>query len=533
MIDFKEKMEEEQKKNDPNYDPVLAKLLATSKKRRRIRSYLTALVIIGIIFTGKIIMSSQNSNHWFGDDSWFGKIKHLTGVADNKLEGEENDRINILLLGIGGQNHDGGNLTDTIILASLKPSSGQASLISLPRDLTIPMGSAGWRKINSINALAEAKEKGSGGQATTKALSDLLETPINYYVRVDFAGFMEIIDEMGGIEVNVENDLNDYQYPIMGQEDNPDYYARFEHLYIPAGLQKMDGELALKYARSRHGLGLEGSDFARSRRQQLILEAVKSKLLSRDNLLKPVMMAKIINKLENNISTNLEIWEMVRLWDLTKNISRDQVINEVIDHSPNSFLIDSRGEDGAYILVPKTGNFQKIRQFVQNIFNSTDTAINGTTLGLNNAVKNGNTQITKSSGESKVEILNGTWIGGMAGQEAGFLKEYNFTITGVGNAQERNYVKSVIYDLSYGRQDKDLKLLQTLTSASLAFDPPDWLNEYKAPANKKQGEQSATSTPDQNKEEDVNGKEKEAEEEMLDENIYPDFVLVLGTEAQK
>jgi len=478
MIDFKKQMEEEQKQNHPGYDPEWDKLIAASKKRRRLTSYIIALVAIGIIFTGKVIISSQGAN-WFGDNSWFGKLKHLTGIADNRLKGEETDRVNILLLGMGGQNHDGGYLTDTIMLASVKPSTGQVSLISIPRDLTVPISGSGWRKINNINALAESKTPGSGSQSTIESLSQLFDIKIDYYVRADFQGFTEVINELGGVEVNVENTLDDYEYPILGQEDNPNYYARYEHLYIPSGSQKMNGELALKYARSRHAAGKEGSDFARARRQQLLMEAVKEKLLTRDNLLKPVMIAKIINQLETHINTNFQIWEMVRLWDLVKNINRDQIINKVIDNGPDSFLIDSRGEDGAYILVPKTGNFNQIKSFIRDIFGTVpDNSAVSPELGLDNNIKNRTGLAQKAVDNPKVEIMNGTWISGLAGQKAGLLKEYNFQISKVGNAAKRDYAKTLVYDLSYGRKDTDLKTLENLTGAEQAFDSPDWLKAY-------------------------------------------------------
>lgn len=537
MIDFKQKMEEEQNQSQSGIDRDLADLLAATKKRRKVTSYIIALVVIGIIFAGKILMSSQGAS-WLGENSFFGKIKHLTGIADNKLKGEENDRVNILLLGMGGKNHDGGYLTDTIILASLKPSTGQVSLISIPRDLTVPIANAGWRKINNINALAEAKQADSGGEATVAALSDLFGIPIQYYVRADFDGFTEIINELGGIDVNVENTLEDYEYPILGQEDNPNYYARYEHLYIPAGPQKMNGELALKYARSRHAAGKEGSDFARSRRQQLILEAVKQKLLSRDNLLKPVMIAKIINQLETHVSTDLQVWEMIRLWDLTKNINSDHIINKVIDNSPDSFLIDARGEDGAYILVPKTGNFNKIREFIQNIFGDGVTGPgSATSLGLNNSLNNPDvaTTIQKASEHSRVEIMNGTWISGLAGQKAGLLKEYNFTVTKTGNALSRDYTKTIVYDLTYGKKDADLKILEALSGATQAFDSPEWLKSYTIKATTSASSTVPSTLPGINTgASTTTATTTKATSSNLTSatSTTPDFVLILGEDAR-
>jgi LCP family protein required for cell wall assembly len=366
---------------------------------------------------------------------------------------------------MGGEGHDGAYLTDTIMLASLKPSTKQVALISIPRDLTAPV--SGWRKINSVNAYAEQQTPGSGGEATTKAIDELLQTPITYYIRVDFAGFERIIDEIGGVEINVENTFDDYTYPIEGQEDNPNYYSRFEHLHFDAGLQKMDGALALKYARSRHALGSEGSDFARARRQQLLLEAVKEKLLSRQTLLNPVILGKLINEFNKDISTNLSTWEILRFWDLFKDVKREQIINKVLSDAPDGLLVSSTGQDGAYILIPRSGNFAEIKNMVQTIFETSPSK------SLTNKV------IEPITDEAKVFIANGTWITGLASKTSSTVAQYQFRVAGTGNAVERNYEQTVVYDLSYGQKNESLNILKKITGATQAFNSPAWLEQYK------------------------------------------------------
>ncbi len=467
MIDFKQKMEEKERLerreqiNWSTENPVIG-----NKKRKKFITYTIAIIVIALIFSGRVIMSSQNATNWLPGSNFFNKLKHLVPSADRQLAGEENDRINILLLGMGGEGHDGAYLTDTIMLAGLKPSTKQVALVSIPRDLSAPINGSGWRKINNINAYAEASEAGTGGEATTEALADFLQIPINYYIRVDFNGFIDIIDELGGVEVNVENTLDDYAYPIRGEEDNPNYYARFEHLHIDQGPQKMDGELALKYARSRHALGIEGSDFARAKRQQIILEAVKEKLLSRQTLLNPVTIGKLINEFNKNISTNLNIWEMLRLWDLAKDVKREQIISEVISDAPESFLVASQGADGAFILIPRSGNFSAIRKMVQNI------------LETNEPEKLEN--IESISDQAKIIINNGTWITGLANKTALTLEKYKFEITKTGNAPERTYEQTVVYDLTYGHKNASLEILKKITQATQLFDSPEWLKEYRA-----------------------------------------------------
>ncbi len=466
MIDFKQKMKEVEKLERKNGSYQFAdEELLNNRKRRRVVTYVIAILVIALVFSGRILMSSQSATDWIPGISFLNKLRHLVPLADKQLTGEENDRVNVLLLGMGGEGHDGAYLTDTIILASLKPSTKQVALLSIPRDLTAP--ASGWRKINSVNAYAEQQVPGSGGDATLKAVSELLQVPATYYIRVDFAGFERIIDEIGGVEINVENSFDDYTYPINGQEDNPNYYARFEHLHFDAGLQKMDGSMALKYARSRHALGPEGSDFARARRQQLLLEAVKEKLLSRQTLLNPVVLGKLINEFNKDISTNLSTWELLRFWDLAKDVKRDQIINKVLSDAPDGLLVSSQGQDGAYILIPRSGNFGEITNLAQNIFDTPVTSSPQQKI------------IPPITDNAKVFIANGTWITGLASKTSTTLGEYQFKIVGTGNAIERNYEQTVVYDLSYGQKNDSLITLKKLTSATQAFNSPAWLEQYK------------------------------------------------------
>jgi len=467
MIDFKQKLEEIDRLEKPDNDAEYEEAITNHKKRKKITTYLVAILVIALVFSGKILISSQNSSTWLPNFGIFNKLKHLVASTDKQLIGEENDRINILLLGMGGEGHDGAYLTDTIMLLSLKPSTKQVSLVSLPRDLTAPISNSGWQKINSINAYAEAENPGSGGKVTTTALGSLLQIPIDYYIRVDFNGFIKIIDELGGVEIEVENLLDDYSYPIFGQEDNPNYYARFEHLHIEPGRQKMSGALALKYARSRHAAGLEGSDFARARRQQLLLEAVKNKLLSRQTLLNPVMVGKLISEFNKNISTNLSVWELLRLWELSKDINREQIINRVLSDAPDGLLVSGQGDNGAYILTPRTGNFSQIRGVIQNIFETAPSSDNS-------APENKTKKISKPA---NVLIYNGTWITGLASRSAAKLIDSGFLIAQTDNAPTRDYTTSTVYNLNNQENPEAWKTLQDITQAQPESVLPEWLKE--------------------------------------------------------
>ncbi len=480
MADFlRNKDFEEEKKNTKKKPKLLAKGMLF---------LFTFLFIAFFIFTTQVIVSNQKPTSWIARMPIINTLKNLAESADKALKGEKRERVNILLLGMGGRQHEGGYLTDTIILVSLDLESKKVAMMSIPRDMAIPVEDKGFQKINSINAYAEMEITDSGGLAVSQAVSDILGTPIDYYLRVDFEGFVNIVDELEGLKVYVENTLEDRRYPVKGMETAENYEARFEYLFIEKGWQQLDGELALKYARSRHALGVEGSDFARARRQQIIIEAVKNKLVSIHTLFNPSMIGDIIEEADNHISTNLKTWEMVKLWKDFKDVNKDQIVNKVLDNSPNGLLVDSIADTGAYILSPRSGDFSEIQYMVNNIFSDAPTEVK-------------NVVIEEAA---TVEIRNGTWINGLASQTSLDIEKYSFNVIRVGNSSKQNFQKSVIYDLSYGEKEESLAVLKRILNANVSFGLPDWL---------------------------VEDLEKDLENEK--NPVQPDFLVILGQTADK
>lgn len=432
------------------------------KRSLKISKYVTVFTVTLIfVFSTQVLMSDQSGTGWFSGLPIIKQLKNLAESADKDLKGEDRDRINILLIGMGGKNHDGGYLADTIMLASLEPSTQKVALTSIPRDLSIPIENMGWRKINSVNSYAEADNPGSGGLATSQAVSDVLGVPVDYYVRVDFQGFVDIIDTLGGINVYVENTIDDPSYPVSGMEDSPNYSSRYEYLHIEKGWQKMDGSLALKYARSRHTPGVEGSDFGRAARQQKIMEAAKDEVLSMNTLLNPMKISGLINDVSSHIDTNLKLWEMVKLWNNFKDVKKENIVNKVLDNSTSGLLMDSKSSEGAYLLVPRSGDFSEIQYFINSVF--TD------------APEEQKTKITLE--KATVEVRNGTWVNGLASKSAVDLERNGFTITRIANSSRQNFEKSVIYDLTYGEKMESLSVLKEKTGANISFGLPDWLVE--------------------------------------------------------
>lgn len=365
---------------------------------------------------------------------------------ETTLVGEKEDRVNILLLGMGGARHEGGYLADTIILVSVKPSTGDVALLSLPRDLSIPIGNGIWQKVNTLNAYAEAEERGTGGEETRRALSSLFGIPLPYYVRVDFAGFKELVDAVGGVSVAVENTLDDPRYPVLGQEDVYPYENRFERLYIAAGKRSMDGDLALKYVRSRYGKGGEGSDFARIKRQQNILMALKDKVLSWPTLANPIRISKIINSVEGHIDTNIPVQQLLRFAHLARSFGEPNIKRITLSDATNGYLV-SRIIEGSYVLIPRDGNYSEIRRLTQQLFS--DAAPE--------------TALTREP--ISVEILNGTEIPGLAHQIADLLAQQGFEVVNIGNAPERPVQKTQLYNLHPGKSADQERRIQLFLDA--------------------------------------------------------------------
>lgn len=292
------------------------------------------------------------------------QLSRLVTSRDRALTGEADDRVNILLLGMGGAGHEGAYLADTIILASLKPSTHQVAMLSIPRDLAVDIPDNGTRKINAANAIGrDADYPGGGERLTAEIVGQLTNLPIQYVARIDFRGFEKLINDVGGVEVTVERSFTDREYPTTN--------FGYQTVSFTTGPQRMNGATALKYVRSRHGNNGEGSDFARARRQQKVLAALKGKLFSLSLLTSPTRLASVLGTFGDHARTDLEIWEMLRLTTLLREAS-DDVLTKVLDTTPEGLLSAATGIDGAALLVPRSGDYREVQALAQNIFSLPD-----------------------------------------------------------------------------------------------------------------------------------------------------------------
>ena len=320
---------------------------------------LVLLVMLLIIGTGLIFTTVRGAVQGFNAVAIDPRLTPNSPTAPTAFpEWTETGRVNILLLGIDERESEQGPWrTDTMILLSIDPAARTAAVLSIPRDLwvTIP-GYDFEARINTAHFYGDLRGYPGGGpvlaMATVQAVFDL---PIQYYVRFDFAGFEKLIDAIGGIDLNVETPIDDPLYPDSG-------YG-YEPLHIDAGLQHMDGQLALKYARTRHG-GLE--DFDRMRRQQQVIMAVRDKV-TRANMA-PTIMTQIVPLLQamgSTFKTNFTPDQLVRLIQLGTQIDPRRIQTRAIEPAM-TVPYHIAGNPPQDVLIPIRDQIRRVREQLLN-----------------------------------------------------------------------------------------------------------------------------------------------------------------------
>lgn len=377
---------------------ILGKIEDPSKVRRVrkiVKKLVPIAILIGVLSALAIFLTTLSGSESIIRISFLGKPFTSS-----------DDKVNILFLGIPGGTHAGSNLTDTIMVASYNLKTNQVYLISIPRDLWFP---ALRTKANAVYQIGLTEKDGLG--LTKTVMGNVLGVPIHYALRIDFRGFIQAIDTLGGIDVTVEKSFDDYKYPITGKENDLcgfeekemefgeeeakklniepgkrkvlvspegkiatdsaeedkgiEYFScRYEHISFKEGLTHMDGETALKFVRSRHGTNGQGSDFARSARQEKILQAVRSKVLSLETLSNPAKIAELIKTLGKSVDTDISAKDAFEFYKLSKKL--DQTHKLILD---DSILYHPPPQDygGAYVLVSQDDDFSIVHNYVRKV----------------------------------------------------------------------------------------------------------------------------------------------------------------------
>jgi len=330
-------------------------------------------------------------------------VQKIKSNSSSALQGESiipssepktDKSLNVLLLGYGGNEHDGGSLTDSITLVNINPESKKFNLISIPRDLWVPIptdwDNTTYGKINSAYAIGldqtkypnkkpEFRGENGGGSLAKYAVGKITGFNIDYFISVDFDRFSEIIDLIGGIEVNVPQTYDDNFYPLKGMENETcgfsekeianfhkkysdfelekQFTCRYERLHFDKGIVKLNGETALKFVRSRHG----DSDFGRSQRQHAVLEAIGNKVLNLNILHSANPLFKTLS---GSVKSDLDMNILPRIVEPLGNIT--QYKTNHIYLTDQNVLVAAKATGGQYILNPKAGlgNYSGIKDFI-------------------------------------------------------------------------------------------------------------------------------------------------------------------------
>jgi LCP family protein required for cell wall assembly len=274
------------------------------------------------------------------------------------------NRVNILVMGYGGGSHQGASLTDSLIVMSLLPQSHHTTLISVPRDLwvQIPAGSGQYRKINATYEFASnnGQDPVAGGNAAAQKVSLVTGLDVKYWLTINFLGFRDLINSIGGVDVYVPDSFK-AKYP---KNDDPTVDPNWITVRFTKGWHHMNGETAIRYARARYVLDnpAEGTDFARSARQQIIIKAALAKVKQVSTW---PSLFNAMSALQHTIYTNIS------LADLTEfALKMDLNAAHRVGLSNQNVLADSTAPDGEYILIPRNGDWNAIVGYVkQQLYN--------------------------------------------------------------------------------------------------------------------------------------------------------------------
>lgn len=281
----------------------------------------------------------------------------------NPIPQPELNRLDVLLLGIRGENdtaieEEGGLLTDTIIVISIDKTTKKVAMISIPRDLYIEMNvqTADNKKLKMAGRINEVYERGlanGGGIALAKqVISRITAVYIDNTIVVDFNAFREIVNNLDGIDI----------YLAKPFEEKNQWGYEFS---LPAGDNRLDGETALYYVRSRYST----SDFDRARRQQEVISIIKNRALSLGFLSNPAKVTSLLADLKGNIRTDFQIWDIKNLLTLANSFGTKTSIKNYVITTEN-LVYETKTEKGEYILLPKEANYQGIKNLFGNILAS-------------------------------------------------------------------------------------------------------------------------------------------------------------------
>lgn len=411
-------------------------------RRKRIayriyRVILALLLILGIFLAAKFLIN-------------FSKVfdGNILGLfSSTKLRGEDEGRVNILLAGTSEDDidHDGADLTDSIMLISIDTRKNAAFTVSIPRDLWVDYGracSSGYEgKINVVYQCGNDtnfKEEGYGPEGIgllQKTVSEVFDMPIHYYAKINYTAFRDAVNAVGGIDVKIDSDdpRGVYDPNIARVDGGP--------LNLTNGTHKLDGKLALALARSRNsagGYGMARGDFDRTKYQQQMIVALKNKALSTGVLANPAKIGSLMDAAGSNVSTDFKTSELRRLYEIGQKVQSQNIKTiDLADEKVNLVTTGSYGDQSIVLPVRGLGDFTDLQQYFRRLTST------------NEAVKE----------QADVVVLNGSGVPGAAQITADDLIKKGMEVVLVGNASS-DIGRTVLIDTASGNKPKTKEMLE-------------------------------------------------------------------------
>jgi len=404
--------------------PVMWGLLIAFLLAAAITAYLTFVVVREVVlaqnpwsFLSPLLLRTREAGE--KPFSVSAPLQSPDGPTPQPWDGAE--RVTVLLIGLDQRDwEDGGegpSRTDTMIVFTIEPTAKTAGMLSIPRDLWVNIPDFGYGKINTAHYLGEVYDlPGGGAGLAVRTVEDFLGVKINYYARVDFVAFERFIDELGGVEVDIPEEIT------------VDPIGPGNTVTLSPGLQTLSGPVALAYARNRDTIG---GDFDRAARQQQVVMAIRNKILNLNML--PTLVSKaptLYSQLSSGVQSNLSLEEIIKLAWLAAKIPTENIRQGVIGPNQVTFSTSPEGLD---ILLPDTDQVRLLRD---EIFTETGPA---------SPIQEGVDPVEAMKAEgATVSVLNGTYTAGLAAQTSNYLKGLGINVVNAGNAQELTEYTTII-----------------------------------------------------------------------------------------
>jgi LCP family protein required for cell wall assembly len=400
---------------------TLEPTVSSPKKKRRKWHWTKKRIIFACLLPFLLI------GLWLGIKFGFNAARIFNGNLFNvftttRLKGEDQGRVNILLAGNSADDvgHDGGELTDSIMILSLDTKNNKAFILSVPRDLYVPIQDNGSAKINTAYVYGKQQKFNESGYPKggmgllEKTIQSNLGITTHYYALINYSALRDAVNAVGGVPVTINSGSACGLY-----DPSIDWTTHGPLVDLSNGTHTLSGQQALNLARARGdargSCGYAKSDYMRTQNQRMLLLSLKNKVFTTGVLANPIKLSKLFDSLGRNVKTDMQLSEVRRLNDLIKGVDNGKIKSYGLeDINGKSYLTSYRTASGQSALVPTAGvdNFSEIKSVLRRLMSTNKVA----------------------QEEAKVVLLNGTDTYGLAMKNKSLLENRNITVTNVADA---------------------------------------------------------------------------------------------------